>query len=64
MGGSLSRSNNCENYKAKIAQLNKELNDFKSGRMSFSNAEDPYNEYQGGRKQIKRNKKTRKSRKR
>jgi hypothetical protein len=61
MGGSFSKSNNCENYKNKIVQLNKELNDYKSGLMLPANAGDPYNEYTGGKKKKnKRNKKTKK----
>lgn len=64
MGGGSSKSNDCENYKIKIDSLNKELNDYKSGRMLPTNAGDPYNEYSGGKKKKnKRNKKTKKNKK-
>jgi hypothetical protein len=64
MGGLMSKSNNCEEYKAQIKELNQELNDYKSGRMSLPNAGDPYNDYSGGKKRRnKRTKKCRKSRK-
>jgi hypothetical protein len=62
MGSGMSKSGNCENYKSKINDLNKELNEFRSGRMAHANANDPYNEYTGGRK--KRNTKKRRTRRR
>ena len=60
----MSKSNNCEEDKAQIKELNLELNDYKSGRMSLPNAGEPYNDYSGAKKRRnKRTKKCRKSRK-
>jgi len=66
MGSSFSRSGSCQHYKKKIYDLQKEINEFKSGRILPPNAGDPYNEYNGGKKNhySKRVKKTRKTRKR